>query len=498
MTKHLFVFTHDVQIDWYKAFADAFRRRGPGHRAVLFVHGPDDVRRGKATGCFDVVVDVLEGFSAPEEGLRSPAIAVDPEIVRLERDAGTSFFWDDVRVDRWARDRSPAYIVAYLNHAFSIVRNAYTTYEPVASVGECTMALYRLGYRLFLRDGKPWLSPIATRYFTRHYWETSLSWDWQACQDLYREYLRTGVPIEVDAIVRPLYEGIVSGGGKPIAFVQHQRTFGAGYTQLRRLPARTIVRKVVQAFRPGPDAGERRRNLRSAAFEKGPLEKIRRIVRERVGHAAYDGMARDRTDDIRFATYFLHYQPEYTVDALGRFYADQVSLIHNIAAALPAGMHLVVKEHPAMVGLRPPSFYRRIQANTNVRLVHHAIDSRELIRQSEIVFTIVGTAALEAMFIGRPAIMFGQYAFANTNLISYCDSYWRLPGMIQERLAESPTDEDVRRHAMALLAAKFQTSRAGLLPLSAEAIDAWDQDRGNYGLVMASFIEELTARGILQ
>lgn len=496
-SKYLFIFSHDTQIDWYRVFSEGFKELGQGYKTALFVHGKADAERGRKLGCYDLVVDLLEGF-AFSESLEASQIPLHPEILRMEEASDTSFFWEDIRIDRWARARNDAsYMVQYLNHAFSRMLKVYAQLNPVAALGECTMAFYRLAFRYFERQGKPMFSPIATRYFNRFYFETDLFWTWSRCLQLYAEYLKKGIPPALEETIRPIYEGIINRYTRPLYMNHYQSKFATGYVRLRSLTIGQVFRKVMEAFL-GVDPSAVRNNLRLSIIERGPLQKAKRIIRERVQHRAYNRLsAKILPAGLDYSVYFLHYQPEYTSDALGKFYSEQHFLIRNIASSLPAGMFLVVKEHPTMVGLRGPDFYQHIKANSNVILVHHTLDSMELINGSRLVFTIVGTPALEAMLIGKPAIMFGRYAFADTYLISFCQDFWSLNRLIREKLRQMPSESEIRRHGLALLAAKYQASRPGQIPLATELIPHFLAAKDNYETVKQSFREELLDRGIL-
>ena len=53
----------------------------------------------------------------------------------------------------------------------------------------------------------------------------------------------------------------------------------------------------------------------------------------------------------------------------GRAWMNQIEAIRNIARNLPVGMKLLVKEHPAALGYRSVSFYKKVTAIPNVLLV---------------------------------------------------------------------------------------------------------------------------------
>ena len=48
----------------------------------------------------------------------------------------------------------------------------------------------------------------------------------------------------------------------------------------------------------------------------------------------------------------LNYEPESAIDVQSGFYRDQLAVVRRVAAAVPAGYALVVKEHPNMNSIK--------------------------------------------------------------------------------------------------------------------------------------------------
>jgi hypothetical protein len=107
--------------------------------------------------------------------------------------------------------------------------------------------------------------------------------------------------------------------------------------------------------------------------------------------------------------YPLHLEPEAVVlyQAHG-IYNNQVKLIENIAAQLPAGHYLYVKDHPHDLGYRAAVDYARLNAVPNIRLLRASIPGKSIIRDAYGVITITGTAGFEAMLMAKPVIVFGR------------------------------------------------------------------------------------------
>lgn len=113
----------------------------------------------------------------------------------------------------------------------------------------------------------------------------------------------------------------------------------------------------------------------------------------------------------KFIFFPLHKQPEASVDVLGRYYENQFDLIKNIWRCLPTDWTLVVKEHSNAIGDRNFSFYKKVLKLPGVYLIEESTNSHDLIKASEMIFTISGTVALEAVYMSKPALTFANCYF---------------------------------------------------------------------------------------
>ena len=495
MGKTIFFFSHIPQITWYSVMAQGFRDYFKDCRIVLFVHGKAERKLALQYKEYDEVFDLIEGFQY-KAAITLSQISFSENVIQLEKDLMLSFFWEDAKVDRWVRAKNnPAFVAQYLNHAFDVLYEKYNSYQPVCAFGESTMAIYRYAHRLFDRDKKPYLAPMSTRYFDRFYLEDNWYWCWEEAIKYYHEYIENGIPEDVLKQVLPVYENIAVNSRKPIAFENFTKTNTKGYKDFKWFDFQkvwTILQNIGAV-----DKDEVNNNIRNSVLETSVIQKLKRYFGFKKNYKAYlELVEKEVPKNISICTYFLHFQPEYTVDSLGKFYIDQNFLIANIASSLPAGHYLVVKDHITMVGLRPRAFYEHIKANSNVILLHHSVDSISLIKQSKMVFTIVGTSALEAMFLGVPSIMFGKYAFDTTNLISLCTDIWELGDLIRKKMAETHTPHEVKKHALALLAGKYMGSDPGKIVIAENTKDEFLKDKERNAQVRKMMGRYLTKKSL--
>jgi capsule polysaccharide export protein KpsC/LpsZ len=92
-------------------------------------------------------------------------------------------------------------------------------------------------------------------------------------------------------------------------------------------------------------------------------------------------------------------------------YLDQVALLRDVAASLPIGHRLYVKEHVSNRGRRPMAFYDAIRAIPSVRLLGPDANTWALIKEASAVAVITGTMGWEALLFGKPVITFGEVWF---------------------------------------------------------------------------------------
>ena len=111
----------------------------------------------------------------------------------------------------------------------------------------------------------------------------------------------------------------------------------------------------------------------------------------------------------KYVYFPLHLQPEMTTDTIGDIYRDQLLAIEKIRRFIPADWHIYVKENPKQNALcRGKYFFKRLRSLPNVSYVTRSFDTYELMKQSQFVATITGTAGYEAITGGKPALIFGR------------------------------------------------------------------------------------------
>lgn len=145
-----------------------------------------------------------------------------------------------------------------------------------------------------------------------------------------------------------------------------------------------------------------------------------------------------------FAFYPMHSEPEVALQVLGRpYHKDQIELLRNLGASLPAGFTLLVKEHPRSFGLRPRSYYQRLLEIPNLRIVGVEVPSTHIVPHADLVAVISSTIGLEAAMAGKPLLLLGhpKYAALPECMARRCYDLFELPAAVRNLLKNYRYDE---------------------------------------------------------
>jgi len=129
----------------------------------------------------------------------------------------------------------------------------------------------------------------------------------------------------------------------------------------------------------------------------------------------------------------LHFVPEASINYFSEFFYDQVSIIENISRCLKENQYLVVKEHPAQVGLLSTKDYRRVKNKcSNIIYISGAESSMDIACGAKCIVTITGTVGYEGLIIGKPVISMGNVFYNHNQDVMHINSYKELKEIIRE------------------------------------------------------------------
>ncbi|MEA2142956.1 MAG: hypothetical protein QOI64_1386 [Solirubrobacteraceae bacterium] len=499
MSTHFVFMSYFAEIPWVGRVARELRSRGI--QSELWIVDPTERAVAEAQQAFDRIVDLRGGFRRTGEGV--PA-QLDIEALRaarqledelglgpfLHREAGvdrvlTGTNWLELPplglAHRWTWEEVCRLSVAMA----STVRERLRSGRPLAVVGEASMFSARLVARVTEAEGVPFLSPMNVPYLPgRIQFGDGLEGQWDECVDAFRALAGEPVPEEAARHARETLASIRTGSTLTIP-----RESVADYLsspQARFSPRRVTNLAADWKAARTPDAISSPHNTYPDLLK--PAARLARKARRRLLRDAFDREAGSDLPDVPFAAYFIHAQPEMTVEGWAHEFQDQVAVIRNIAASLPADLPLVVKEHRIQAGWRDPSFYKELHSVPGVIVVSDAIPSSQVVRRAEMVLTLTGTISLEAMCLGVPAVLFGSVYYERFPGVQRATSYEHLRELVAARADFVPaTDEECLR----ALAARYVASREGGWMSGGR----WEADER---VTVQTLIDEAAARAIAQ
>jgi hypothetical protein len=171
------------------------------------------------------------------------------------------------------------------------------------------------------------------------------------------------------------------------------------------------------------------------------LRDAREKVRARVLRSLYSPGPGARP----FVYFPLQVTDDYKIIRLRPHCVHQDSIVRQLAAALPPGVDLVIKEHPMAIGRSSFRALRDLTRIPNVSLVEPHTSSLGLIRRASAVVTISSTVGLEATMLGKPVMTIGRPFYAGFGITIDVDGLVQVPERLPDLFSFAPDRERVRR-----------------------------------------------------
>jgi hypothetical protein len=178
--------------------------------------------------------------------------------------------------------------------------------------------------------------------------------------------------------------------------------------------------------------------------------------------------------DMPFIFVPLTTEPEAALMVESQRADDQTAIINWLAKTIPAGWHLVVKEHPLQPTPRMKGFFERIRRYPNVIMAAALEPSDAFVQRAKAVALIHGTVGLQCALGGKPVIIYHRHFIARVlPHVMYADSYDTteaavsriveddLPTMRERYLAGKAFDRVWERHGFPITNDNMLAGHAG-------------------------------------
>lgn len=478
------LFCHLGQILEYAEYIKAFKKIS-SIQTLLLTMGQNEYRLGLEAGEFDTVKDILPS-SADLERAASEYPAICQSLRDLENRIGVNFVNRDILGDRFFRtqpavdvDSSKVPLVwtglrtrQFMRLLFQRLEVEIDSFAPEFIFVETSFAPTRMAWRLASERGIPAGGFMSVRFWPdRMYFESGIGYDWYEARSAYAALVDQPLAGDELRAVQERLETIRAHKAKP-AYLKTEHAKGAPNFWKR-------LRAVSLFSGQGGWLGARARTFTTNPQVLPPqvFSPRAKYLRYRKGRDAKRYLLEHQTAFSEFkgknyVVFFLHVQPEITVEGMAFEYQDQVSTLSNVLAALPANMHLVVKEHSPMLGFRQLGFYDQLLRMPGLIIAETSEDSHDLISSAVAVVTLTGTVALEAILYGVPAIVLGSIYFDSFAGIYKAESLNALKSLLADPTRLQGANESDALRALASLHRASRPGNPARVDVSSAAIDS--------------------------
>lgn len=210
-------------------------------------------------------------------------------------------------------------------------------------------------------------------------------------------------------------------GGQLLGLIESEQKVAPG-PRLHKVSDGARLRRAVQ---------DTARSYRVTKRHRASLAESRRLLED---------LAVDQIDGTA-VTFFLHYEPEMTSIPDAQYHSEQLAVARALSASVPSDVSVFVREHPSQMMFstrgylgRDPNFYQEIASLPGVKFLSNRMPYLTAIKRSRVVVTLTGTVAVEAAFVGVPAIAMGRPWYEGLRGCSIVHDFADLPGVIEQAL----------------------------------------------------------------
>ena len=494
----ILLFCHLGQIREYAEYIKAFKKIR-SVETVFLTMGQEEFELGEEVATFDVVKDILPTTSQLDAA-DSQLTEATQRLRELELRLGSTFVNQDIFTDRFfcAQPRldidpnklpliwNSSRVRQFMALISKRLEQEIASFEPDFMFVEPSFAPTRMAWRLAREKGIAAGGFMSVRFWPgRVYLETGIGYDWTKVRNAYNDMAAKPMVGEELSMVESRLETILEEKTKP-AYLKTEHAKGAPDILKRLHPARLIAGLYPWIGKRAATSNTNPQVLPGSVFS--PLAKS---IRYRNGQKAKRYLRQNQTpfEQIRtkkYAIYFLHVQPEVTVEGMAFDYQDQINTLRTILACLPADMELVVKEHTPNLGFRSLEIYKSLVSMPGLIIAETHEDSHKLMIHATTVVTLTGTVALEAILYGIPAIVLGSIYFEGFNGVYNPDSLNELRTLLAHPDDLSGATKD---DALRALGSLYRASNPGNPPridIAATSVDLKSAE------MMMSELEELS------
>lgn len=141
-----------------------------------------------------------------------------------------------------------------------------------------------------------------------------------------------------------------------------------------------------------------------------------------------------------FVYFPLHVPMDISLTIRSPHCLDQYHLIDLICRSLPLNMKLVIKEHPAMVGVLELGRMQDIlRKNKNLVLLRPTINNYDVLGKCEMIVTVNSKSGAEGLALGQKVLVLGDAFYSYCPLVKHSTDLGQIESLIRQTLnSQSP------------------------------------------------------------
>jgi hypothetical protein len=349
-------------------------------------------------GCFEVVHDFTKFYHEQQREL-SDNTQIIHRLHQWEEHYGARLA-RIVAADRTIRCFSWQKQLKVVDALITFLRQIIEDEMPKAVIGELSSAPDLILWFIARKLGIKYLCPVHSRIWVDRIAFIDLEGQWEGLAEAYHWARENGLSPEEKARAMGLLSRFLQVKPHPsyMEYVAAKSSARKFIQRMRRLPDKLMAYRVDRQFAVDY----------SAAFTTKLLDDSLSLIRRMLAQLGLMPWEKAPKLDEKFILFPLHFQPEASTMVYAPFYENQLATIENIAKCLPVGYRLYVKEHMAMWGRRPLSFYKALRHIPAVKLIAPHYNIHHLIPLCDAVVTLTSTTGIEALLYGKPVIVLGK------------------------------------------------------------------------------------------
>ena len=174
----------------------------------------------------------------------------------------------------------------------------------------------------------------------------------------------------------------------------------------------------------------------------------------------YDSYVTKADLSKKYVYFASQYQPEATTSQIGSYYENFLLALDILSTVIPDDWIIYYKENSTIFSSsalvkgslrRNKYYYEKLTNYKNVKMISENTNTFDLIDHAQVVSTVTGTAAWEAVVRGVPSMTFGKTWYSGCSSIFFVETFKDVEDAIKKIInGYKPDQSDIERYTAAI------------------------------------------------